>query len=59
MFKHLLNLIRDDGGTTTVEWIVVGGIAVLVVGVAAKSMADKAASEEVLLEAGWTTAVTP
>jgi len=59
MLKHLLHLIRDEEGTTTVEWIVVGSIAVLVVGVAAKAMADKAAAEETSLESGWDTAVTP
>ena len=59
MLKHLLHLIRDEEGTATVEWIVVGSIAVLVVGVAAKAMADKAAAEEASLESGWDAAVTP
>jgi len=59
MLKHLLHLIRDEEGTTTVEWIVVGSIAVLVVGVAAKALADKAAAEETATETGWDAAVAP
>ena len=53
MFKRLRDLVRDEGGTTTVEWIVVGTIAVLVVGLACKALADKASAEEGDLEIGW------
>ena len=53
MFASLLNLIRDDERTTTVEWIVVGTLAVLIVGAACKIIADKGTTEAADLSSGW------
>lgn len=53
MFKRFKDLIRDEEGTTTVEWIVVGTLAVLIVGAACKLIADKGTVEAHDLNTGW------
>ena len=52
MLASLVNFSRDDRGVTTVEWIVVTGIAVLITAAAARALVDKGGEEAVEIETG-------
>ena len=52
VFTLLLSLMRDEEGTTTVEWIVVVSVAVLIAAAAVKAVADKGQVEGTDIEDG-------
>jgi len=48
--RSVKELMGDDRGTTTVEWLVVSSIAILVAALAARALADRGRTEGTRIE---------